>query len=83
MRKAFDENDNFLKTYADFLNRMCHVKYVPHSTMHLIASEFSSQHLKSREQSGKKLKQSLQNSEANLCESFRKVQMLFEPSLDV
>ena len=55
-----DEDDNFLMTYADFLNRMCHVKYVPHSTMHLIASEFSSQHLKSRELSGKKLKQSLQ-----------------------
>ena len=56
-----DQSNYFLMYYADFLNRMCHVKYVPHKTMQIIASEFLTQSLKSLKVREAKLRESLQN----------------------
>lgn len=52
-------SDYFIKAYADFCNRMCHIKYVPHRTMQEITSEYLSQSLKSVEHRGKKLREAL------------------------
>ena len=54
-----DQSDYFLKAYADFLNRMCHYKFVPYKTMQTIASEFLAQSLKSTEERKVKLRESL------------------------
>ena len=51
-----EDFDQFLHSYADFMNRMCHVNYIPHKTMQIIASEYLSQNLKSMEQKESKLR---------------------------
>ena len=56
-----DQSNHFLLSYADFLNRMCHLKYVSHSTMQIIAAEFLTQSLKSLEAREVKLRESLCN----------------------
>ena len=58
---AEDQSNFFLMSYADFYNRMCHVKFVPHKTMQIIASEFLTQSLKSLEVRKVKLRESLHN----------------------
>ena len=55
------EDKNFLKAYADFLNRMCYEKHVSLTTMNLIASDFSYQLKKSTEMTERKLRTSLTN----------------------
>ena len=55
------QDNYFLMAYVDFLNRMCHVKYVPHITMQVIASEFHDHALKSQEIREVKLRESLKN----------------------
>ena len=56
-----DENDDdfFVKAFADFMNRMCHVKFVPHSTMQTIAAEFLEHSIKSVNNREKALRKSL------------------------
>ena len=56
-----EQGNYFLMAYADFLNRMCHAKYVPHSTMQIIATEFFNHCLKSQEIRKVKLEESLKN----------------------
>ena len=56
---AEDQSDYFLKAYADFQNRMCHFKFIPHKTMEIISSEYLAQSLKSMELRRRKLKESL------------------------
>ena len=56
-----DQGDYFLMAYADFLNRMCHVKYVPHTTMQIIATEFLNHCTKSQKIKEIKLRESLTN----------------------
>ena len=56
---GLDDGDYIFKAYADFLNRMCHEKFVPHRTMQLIASEYLTQSLKSNEVKEIKLRDSL------------------------
>ena len=47
------------KSYADFCNRIFHLKYAPHQTMQEISSEFLSQSLTSTKFKEKKLRESL------------------------
>ena len=56
-----DEEDFFLKAYCDFMNRMCHFKFVPHSTMQAIALEFHEHSLKAMEEREKVLRRSLKD----------------------
>ena len=60
------EEDYFLKAYCDFMNRMCHFKYVPHSTMQTIAMEFHEHSLKAMEEREKVLRSSLRDEKKRL-----------------
>ena len=54
------DGDYFLYAYADFMNRMCHVNFIPHKTMQIIATEYLTQSSKSIEQRKVKLRESLE-----------------------
>ena len=55
------DEDFFLKAYADFFNRMCHFKFVPHSTMQTIATEFLEHSLKAVNERERALRNSLRD----------------------
>ena len=48
--ESVEEPEYFLRAFADFMNIMCHINYIPHKTMQAIASEYLAQSLKSLEQ---------------------------------
>ena len=55
-----DESEEyFLYYYADFLNRLSHVKFIPHSTVQDIADEYFKNSKRSQDIREKKLRQSL------------------------
>ena len=54
-----EDDDYFVKAFADFMNRMCHMKYVPHSTMQTIAGEFLDHSIKSAQEREKALRKIL------------------------
>ena len=62
-----DINDNFLKSYANFMNKLAHFKFIPLQTVQSISSEFLEQSLKSSRLREIKLRTSLRN--ANLQEN--------------
>ena len=54
------EDPNFLlMSYADFLNRLCHTKFIPHKNVQEIAEEFLDKSLKSQATMEKKLRNCL------------------------
>ena len=73
-----DESDDFfLRSYADFMNRMSTIKHVPYSTMQVIASEFLQQSVKSLKPREIVLRKTLKNlpgiSEGKVDEIVKKV----------
>ena len=54
-----DDDNFFLMQYADFYNRLAHVKYIPHRTIQDISNEFLQHALRSSEVREKKLRESL------------------------
>ena len=64
-----DENDlnYYMMQYADFYNRLCHMKHIPHKTVQEISNEYLENSIKSKEIKEKKLRSSLRN--VNMTES--------------
>ena len=74
-----ESEDYFLKYYADFLNRLAHVKFVPHSTVQEIAEEYYKNSVRSQEIRRKNLRQSLN---ANVELSENRVDRIVEEVID-
>ena len=54
-----DDESFFMMQYADFLNRMSHVKFIPHRTVQEISMEYLDKSLKSQEFRERQLRKSL------------------------
>ena len=57
--KTGDGQDFFLMQYADFLNRLTSMKYVPYKTVQEISKEYLEKSMKSQEMREKRLRESL------------------------
>ena len=54
-----NDQDFFMMQYADFLNRLCHFKFIPYQTVQEISKEYLEKSMKSQEFKEKKLRDSL------------------------
>ena len=69
-----EESEEFFMLYwADFLNRLCHQKFIPHTTVQEISEEFYKNSLKSQEIRERKLRQSLMEVENLSGEEINKI----------
>jgi hypothetical protein len=58
-----ESEDFFLLYYGDFMNRLCHDKFIPHSTVQDISEEFLNNSKKSQEICERKLRDELRDVE--------------------